>query len=52
MIKVRVISQENIAEIFRGNAESIFEIIENSFRKYLNGEIIMPDKISQIFVNM
>ena len=49
MIKVRVISQENIAEIFRGNAESIFEIIENSFRKYLNGEIIMPDKISQIF---
>ena len=48
-IKVRVISQEDVAEIFRGNADGIFGIIEDSFRKYLNDEIIMPDKISQIF---
>lgn len=48
-IKVRIISQEDVAEIFRGNADGIFGIIEDSFRKYLNDEVIMPDKISQIF---
>lgn len=48
-IKVRVISQENVAEIFRGNTDGIYGIIEDSFKKYLNDEIIMPDKISQIF---
>lgn len=48
-IKVRVISQEDVAEIFRGDANGIYGIIEDSFKKYLNNEIIMPDKISQIF---
>lgn len=48
-IVVRVVSQEDVAEIFRGNANGIYDIIEDSFRKYLNDEIIMPDKISQIF---
>lgn len=48
-IKIRIISQENVAEIFRGNADSIYGIIEDSFQKYLKGDIIMPDKISQIF---
>ncbi len=48
-IKVRVISQEDVAEIFHGNANRIYGIIEDSFKKYLNDEIIMPDKISQIF---
>ena len=48
-IGVRVVSQEDVAEIFRGNADGIFHIVEDSFKKYLNNEIIMPDKISQIF---
>lgn len=48
-IKIRVISQEDVAEIFRGNADGIYGIIEDSFQKYLKGDIIMPDKISQIF---
>lgn len=48
-IKIKVISQEDVASIFKGNAEGIFNIIEDSFRKYLKNDIIMPDKISQIF---
>lgn len=48
-ISIRIISQEDVAEIFRGNADGIYGIIEDSFQKYLKGDIIMPDKISQIF---
>ena len=48
-IRIKIISQEDVASIFKGNADSIFGIIEDSFRKYLKGDIIMPDKISQIF---
>lgn len=48
-IQIRIVSQEDVAEIFRGNADGIYGIIEDSFQKYLKGDIIMPDKISQIF---
>ena len=48
-IIVKIISQEDVAEIFKGKADGIFGIIEDSFRKFLNGEVVMPDKISQIF---
>lgn len=48
-ISIRIISQEDVAELFKGNADAIFDIIEDSFKKYLAGDILMPDKISQIF---
>lgn len=48
-IQIKIISQEDVAEIFRGNPDGIFNIIEDAFQKYLNEDIIMPDKISQIF---
>ena len=48
-IAIRIISQEDVAEIFKGNADGIYHVVEDSFRKYLNNEIVMPDKISQIF---
>ncbi len=48
-IVIKTISQEDVASIFTGNANAIFRIIEDSFQKYLAGDIIMPDKISQIF---
>ena len=48
-IVIKAISQEEVASIFKSNADSVFGIIEDSFRKYLAGDIIMPDKISQIF---
>lgn len=48
-IIIKIISQEDVAEMFRGNVEGIYGIIEDSFQKYLAGDIIMPDKISQIF---
>lgn len=48
-IVIKAISQEDVASIFKGNADAIFGIIEDSFKKYLAGDIIMPDKISQIF---
>lgn len=48
-IVIKTISQEDVAAIFKGNANAIYSIIEDSFNKYLAGDIIMPDKISQIF---
>lgn len=48
-ITVLIISQEDVAEVFRGNVDKVYGIIEESFQKYLNGDVIMPDKISQIF---
>ena len=48
-ITIKIISQEEVAEMFKGNADAIYGIIEDSFSKYLAGDIIMPDKISQIF---
>lgn len=48
-IVIKAISQEDVASIFKGNADAILGIIEDSFRKYLSGDIIMPDKVSQIF---
>ena len=48
-INIKIITQEEVAAIFKYNTDMIFEIIEDSFGKYINGEIIMPDKISQIF---
>lgn len=48
-IVIKTISQEDVAAIFKGNADAIYGIIEDSFKKYLEGDIIMPDKISQIF---
>ena len=48
-ISIKVISQEDVAQIFKGKTDAIYGIIEDSFRKYLAGDIIMPDKISQIF---
>jgi len=48
-IVIKAISQEDVAAIFKGNTNAIFGIIEDSFNKYLAGDIIMPDKISQIF---
>ena len=48
-IVIKTISQEDVAAIFKGNADAIYGIIEDSFKKYLTDDIIMPDKISQIF---
>jgi len=48
-IVIKTISQEDVVAIFKGNADAIYGIIEDSFKKYLADDIIMPDKISQIF---
>lgn len=48
-ITIKTISQEDVALIFKGNSNAIYDIIEDSFKKYLASDIIMPDKISQIF---
>ena len=48
-IDVKIISQKDIAQIFENNADLSFKIIEDAFLKYANGEVIFPDKISQIF---
>lgn len=48
-INIRLISQEDVARIFENNADLSFEIIEDALTKYSKGEVIFPDKISQIF---
>lgn len=48
-ITLKVVSQEEVAKVFEANTKAIFEVVEDSFRKYLCRDIIMPDKISQIF---
>jgi len=48
-IPVKIISQEEVAEIFKGNVDALFSIIEDAFMKYLHGSVLFPDKISQIF---
>lgn len=48
-ITLRVISQEDVSSIFKDNSDQIFRLVEDSFRKDLCGDVVMPDKISQIF---
>lgn len=48
-INIRIISQEDVAHIFKNNTDEIFAIIEDSFHKALRNDVVMPDKISQIF---
>lgn len=48
-ISIKIISQEEVAELFKGKADLLLEIIENAFKKYASGNVIMPDKITQIF---
>lgn len=48
-IPMKFISQEVVAEIFKGNADALFEVVEDAFMKYLHGDVLFPDKISQIF---
>lgn len=48
-IPLKFISQEDVAEIFKGKTDALFQIIENAFIKHLHGSVLFPDKISQIF---
>ena len=48
-ISIKVISQEEVAQIFKNDADALFSIIEEAFKKYLHGTVLFPDKISQIF---
>lgn len=49
IIKYRAISQEDIIKLYSGKSELFFEIVEQAFQKYINGEVMLPSKISQIF---
>lgn len=46
---MKFISQENVAEIFKGNTNALFKVVEDAFMKYLHGSVLFPEKISQIF---
>lgn len=48
-IPMRLISQEDVARIFKNNADFAFSIVEEAFQKYAKGQVLFPDKISQIF---
>ena len=48
-IIIKVISQNDVAQIFNNDIDVLFRVIEDSFSKYLRGIVLFPDKISQIF---
>ena len=48
-IKYKAISQEDILKLYAGKSDLFFEIVEDAFRKYDRGDVILPSKISQIF---
>ena len=48
-ISVKLISLEDIKKTRSFDLKKIIEIIENSLIAYSKGEILLPDKISQIF---
>lgn len=48
-IPMRLISQEDVAQIFKNNSNLAFEIVEEAILKYAKGQVLFPDKISQIF---
>lgn len=44
-----VISRKDVASIFKGNVDKLFDIVQDAFLKYHRKEVLLPDKISQIF---
>lgn len=46
---IKVISFEDVATIFSRNSKLIFGIVEDAFQKYMEGKVLLPAKISQIF---
>lgn len=48
-ILIRIISQEDVATIFKGHADELFGVIQDALLKYIHGSVSFPDKISQIF---
>lgn len=48
-IEYTALSQEDIIRIYVGQSDTFFSIVEDAFRKYDCGEVIMPAKSSQIF---
>lgn len=48
-IDLRIISQEDVAAVFKNKSDDIFHVVEDSFRKFDTGKVLFPDKISQIF---
>ena len=49
-ILLRVVSQEDVAEIFKGNSNVIFRIVEDAFKKYLEGTVLFPDKYRKYLI--
>lgn len=48
-ITIKLISEKDIIDSGCINYNSIINTIENAFKEYVNGRIMLPDKISQIF---
>lgn len=48
-ISLKIITQEEVAKIFRGNINFAFDIVSDALLKAKNQDVIFPDKISQIF---
>ena len=48
-ISMRFIPQEDVAKIFKNKSSLAFSIVEEAILKYANGQVMFPDKISQVF---
>ncbi len=48
-ISMRLISQEEVARVFLNRTDLACQIVEEAFLKYANGDVLFPEKVSQIF---
>ena len=47
--RIRVVTQNQVSQIFKNNNDFILNIVEDALRKWANDDAKLPDKISQIF---
>ena len=48
-VSIKIINQNEVAAIFKNRTDYVLKIVEDAFIKWANNEVLLPDKISQIF---
>lgn len=48
-MQVKIITKEDVSSLFKNNADDLFKIVEDSFLKFSRGDVLCPDKITQVF---
>ena len=48
-LTIRILSMENVMNLYKGKSNLVFSIVEDAFKKWTDGKVLMPAKSSQIF---